>query len=82
MLESYGCTTLLVIESMDETSADCLEYMVDGAIELGRIETRDDVVRYVQVRKMRGTVHDLNKRAMEIRNSGILITNMKPFIGD
>jgi KaiC/GvpD/RAD55 family RecA-like ATPase len=82
MLESYGCTTLLVIESMDETSADCLEYMVDGAIELGRIETRDDVVRYVQVRKMRGTAHDLNKRAMEIRNNGILITNMKPFIGD
>ncbi len=82
MLESYGCTTLLVIESMDDTSADCLEYMVDGAIELGRIETHHDVVRYAQVRKMRGTQHDMNKRALEIRDTGVLITNMKPFIGD
>ncbi len=82
MLESYDCTTLLVIESCDETCADTLEYMVDGAIELGRIETRDDVVRYVQVRKMRGTAHDLNKRAIEIGDHGVLITGMKPFFGD
>lgn len=82
MLESYGCTTLLVIESCDDTSADCIEYMVDGAIELGRIETHHDVVRYAQVLKMRGTAHDMNKRAMEICDDGILITGMKPFISD
>jgi KaiC/GvpD/RAD55 family RecA-like ATPase len=83
MLESYGCTTLLVIESLcDDTTSECLEYMVDGAVELGRIETRQDVVRYAQVLKMRGTAHDLNKRAMEIRDSGIMITNLRPFIGD
>jgi KaiC/GvpD/RAD55 family RecA-like ATPase len=83
MLESYGCTTLLVIESLCEgTTSGCLEYMVDGAIELGRIETHQDVVRYTQVRKMRGTAHDLNKRAMEIHDNGILITNLRPFIGD
>jgi KaiC/GvpD/RAD55 family RecA-like ATPase len=56
--------------------------MVDGAIELGRIETHQDVMRYAQVRKMRGTAHDMNKRAMEIRDSGILITDLKPFLGD
>ena len=84
MLESYGCTTLLVIEnvSCDETPTATLEYMVDGAIELGRIETAQDVVRYAQIRKLRGTAHDMNKRAVEIRDNGILITNMKPFISD
>jgi KaiC/GvpD/RAD55 family RecA-like ATPase len=55
---------------------------VDGVIELGRVETHQDVVRYVQVRKMRGTAHDLNKRAMEIGDRGVLITNLKPFFCD
>jgi circadian clock protein KaiC len=82
MQESYGCTTLLVIEGCGETAEACLEYMVDGAIELGRIETHQDVIRYAQVWKMRGTAHDMKKRAMEIRDSGILITNLKPFIGE
>lgn len=82
MLESYGCTTLLIIEGSGDMSRECLEYMVDGAIELGRIETHHDVVRYMQVRKMRGTAHDMNKRAMEIGDKGIFITNMRPFVGD
>lgn len=82
MLESYGCTTLLVIEGGEGTAAECLEYMVDGAVELGRIETHHDVVRYAQVRKMRGTSHEMNKRAMEIRDDGVMITNMKPFFDD
>jgi KaiC/GvpD/RAD55 family RecA-like ATPase len=82
MLEGYGCTTLLVIEGCSDTAEECLEYMVDGAIELGRIETHHDVTRYAQVRKMRGTAHDMNKRAMEIRDNGILVTNMRPFIND
>jgi len=82
MLESYGCTTLLIFEGSRETATDSLDYMVDGVVELGRLETNQDVVRYAQVRKMRGTSHEMNKRAMEIRENGILITNMKPFFGD
>ncbi|OPY30937.1 MAG: circadian clock protein KaiC [Methanocella sp. PtaU1.Bin125] len=82
MLESYGCTTLLVFEGDSATSDPSVEFLVDGVIELGRIETHQDVVRYAQVRKMRGTAHDLNKRAMEIGEQGILITNIKPFYGD
>lgn len=82
MLESYGCTTLLIFEGDGTTSDPSLEFLVDGVIELGRVETHQDVVRYAQVRKMRGTAHDLNKRAMEIGDKGVLITNLKPFFGD
>ncbi len=82
MLESYGCTTLLIFEGDGTTSDPSLEFLVDGVIELGRMETHQDVVRYVQVRKLRGTAHDLNKRAMEIGDKGVLITNLKPFFGD
>jgi circadian clock protein KaiC len=82
MLESYGCTTLLIFEGEGTTSDPTLEFLVDGVIELGRVETHQDVVRYVQVRKMRGTAHDLNKRAMEIGDRGVLITNLKPFFCD
>ncbi len=82
MLEGYGCTTLLVFEGSRDAATDSLDYMVDGVVELGRIETHQDVVRYAQVRKMRGTGHEMNKRAMEIREDGVLITNVKPFFGD
>lgn len=78
VLESFGCTTLLVFE-LEGVQCGAAEYMVDGVIELGSIETQHDVTRYAQVKKIRGTRHDLNKRAIEIQDSGITISNMKPF---
>jgi KaiC/GvpD/RAD55 family RecA-like ATPase len=81
MLESFGCTTLLIFEegiSPDEF----LDYMVDGVVELGRIETRHEVVRYVQVKKLRGTRHEMSKRAMEIQDVGIIVSHMRPMLSD
>lgn len=80
ILESLNCTTILIFENQDLTQPDFMEFVVDGVVELGVIETREDVVRYVQVKKMRGTSHDMNKRAMEIQDSGIFITSLKPFL--
>lgn len=82
MLESMGCTTLLVFESRDTELSDFMGFVVDGVIELGIIETREDVVRYLQVKKMRGTSHDMNKRAIEIQQTGIIITNLNPFLSE
>jgi KaiC/GvpD/RAD55 family RecA-like ATPase len=80
ILESMNCTTLLIFESQNGEHTDFMEFAVDGVIELGIIETREDVVRYLQVKKMRGTSHDMNKRAMEIQDRGIIVTSLKPFL--
>lgn len=77
MLESFGCTTLLVFENGNQEMF--MDFMVDGVIELGRLETKHEVTRYIQVKKLRGTRHDMNKRALEIQDCGVIISNMKPF---
>ncbi|MCD1295175.1 hypothetical protein CUJ83_09210 [Methanocella sp. CWC-04] len=80
ILESLGCTTILIFENQVFEPTDFMEFVVDGVLELGIIETREDVVRYIQVKKMRGTSHDMNKRAIEIQENGIIVTNLKPFL--
>lgn len=80
ILESMGCTTLLLFENLSSAPIDFAEFVVDGVIELGVIESREDVVRYLQVKKMRGTSHDMNKRAIEIQHNGIIVSTLKPFL--
>jgi KaiC/GvpD/RAD55 family RecA-like ATPase len=49
------------------------EYLADGMVELGTIETYENVTRYIQVKKMRGTSHSMKKFQIEVGNKGLSI---------
>ena len=50
-------------------------FLADGVIELGLIEACEDVKRYIQVRKMRGVNHRLEKNQIVVGEEGISVLN-------
>ena len=48
-------------------------FMVDGLIRTGEIESQQDVMLYLQIKKMRATRHSRKKHLMEIGEAGISI---------
>ncbi|WP_455393151.1 RAD55 family ATPase [[Eubacterium] cellulosolvens] len=48
-------------------------FLVDGLIRTGEIETQQDVMLYMQVKKMRAVRHSRKKHLIEIGESGISI---------
>jgi len=72
MLKESGLTSFLVLEK--ETHEIYPEnYLVDGVIELGIIETKIFIKRYIQIKKMRATKHSLKKHQLTIDKDGVLI---------
>jgi KaiC/GvpD/RAD55 family RecA-like ATPase len=53
-----------------EASLPC-HFLSDGIIELGIHETSNDVIRYVEIKKMRGTNHSLKRFQISYKN-GVL----------
>jgi KaiC/GvpD/RAD55 family RecA-like ATPase len=70
-LNDLHTTNWIVMESYDLTgeSTAILPYhfLSDGIISLGMSETLDDVVRYLEVIKMRGVCHSLKKFQVSFR---------------
>jgi circadian clock protein KaiC len=74
---SYGVTTLLV----SEVGAGTVEYSVygveeaiaDGIIVLSDVDRGGDLLRTLQIVKMRGTVHSRAKYVMDLTPDGIII---------
>ena len=48
-------------------------FLVDGLIRTGEIETQQDVMLFMQIKKMRATRHSRKKHLMEIGEKGISI---------
>jgi len=48
-------------------------FLVDGLIRTGELESQQDVMLYMQIKKMRATKHSRKKHLMEIGESGISI---------
>ena len=48
-------------------------FLADGIINLGMMETMDDVIRYLEIIKMRGVNHSLNKFQMSYKRDGLKI---------
>jgi KaiC/GvpD/RAD55 family RecA-like ATPase len=46
-------------------------YMVDGLIQLGTIEKPEDVIRFIQVKKMRATEHSMRKYRLVVTKDGL-----------
>ena len=84
-LREIDVTTFLIVESLDNTAqiGECgvEHFLADGIFELGVIEEREPM-RYIQVKKIRGIAHDMNKYAFKVDNGmrvwGKLIDSRRP----
>ena len=76
-LSEKGCTTILVSEiSPAETRYSLYgveEAIADGIILMGNLERRGDLLRTLQVVKMRGTQHSRTKYVLDLTPVGVLL---------
>jgi len=71
-LRALGATTFIAAEVIKEKTIENLllgseEFLCDGIIELGTVEIENKVKRYLQVKKMRGVKHKMDKFSVDIR---------------
>jgi circadian clock protein KaiC len=76
-LFALGCTTLLVSEVAQAAGRLSLygveEAIVDGVILLGNVRRQGDIIRVLQVVKMRGTSHSRAQYVIELTPIGLLM---------
>ncbi|HLA47369.1 MAG TPA: ATPase domain-containing protein [Thermoplasmata archaeon] len=77
MLSSRGCTSLLVSEISPAEERYSLhgveEAIADGVLVTGNLERRGDLLRTIQVVKMRGTAHSRAKYVLDLTTVGVLL---------
>lgn len=77
VLSEQGCTSILVSEiSPAETRYSLYgveEAIADGIILMGNLERRGDLLRTLQVVKMRGTTHSRSKYVLDLTHVGVLL---------
>lgn len=76
-LAQAGCTAILISEvpagSEVYSPYGVEEAVVDGVVLLGNLERRGDLLRTIQVVKMRGTTHSRAKYILDLTSSGVLM---------
>ncbi len=76
-LSSQGCTSMLVSEVTTGSNAYSTfmveEALADGIILMGNMERRGDLLRTLQVIKMRGTTHSRAKYVLDLTPAGVLL---------
>jgi KaiC/GvpD/RAD55 family RecA-like ATPase len=71
-IRKYGVTAIMILET--QVVDDRPEYfLVDGIIELGTEKMGNDIKRYLQVRKMRATRHEMKPFLIEATDGGIKV---------
>ncbi|HYS99188.1 MAG TPA: ATPase domain-containing protein [Thermoplasmata archaeon] len=77
VLSAKGCTSLLVseIRSREEGYSrwGVEEALADGVVVTGNLERRGDLLRTLQIVKMRGTTHSRAKYVLDLTTSGVLL---------
>ncbi|MCE8426111.1 MAG: signal transduction protein [Candidatus Methanoperedens sp.] len=48
-------------------------FLADGIIELGIVEDKESVKRYIQIRKMRGVNHNMEKHQILVGKNGLMV---------
>jgi len=77
MVLDFACETGARLLLVSETSKDThLDYLVDGVLDMGFVDTGQEVYRYLQVRKLRGSSHDLRKYVGEINGNGFEVRGL------
>jgi circadian clock protein KaiC len=76
-LSDRGCTSILVSEISPTAERYSLygveEAIADGIVLMGNLERRGDLLRTLQVVKMRGTSHSRAKYVLDLTPVGILL---------
>ncbi len=78
-LRDMGLTSLVIMEEFEDQVAQHVTgigsevFLADGIIELGMYETREDVKRYIQIKKMRACKYDMRKYAIELSYDGFMV---------
>lgn len=73
-LRDSGLTSFITLELTEELGEYAPEYfLVDGVIEVGVIETQEDVTRYVQIKKMRAVKHSMKKHQLTVEEDGLAV---------
>jgi circadian clock protein KaiC len=76
-LSAAECTTLLVSEISPTherySTYGVEEAIADGIIVMGNLERRGDLLRTLQVVKMRGTQHSRTKYVLDLTTTGVLL---------
>lgn len=67
-----NCTGILVADANPSTSIESI--ISDGVIILGNYERRSDLLRTMQVLKMKATAHSRAKYVIDLTTCGVLIT--------
>jgi circadian clock protein KaiC len=85
LLSEQGCTTLLTSETppreLKYSMFGVEEFIADGIVFLSEMERQNDLVRTLQVIKMRGTEHSRARFMMDISEYGIsLAPLLKKFV--
>jgi KaiC/GvpD/RAD55 family RecA-like ATPase len=74
------CTTIMISEIPPQTFKYSMfgveEFIADGVILLSEFERKGELIRALQVIKMRGVAHSRNKYAMKILDEGINLIPM------
>ena len=85
-LEVLGCTSILVSEipprEITYSVFGVEEFISDGIILLGEFERKGDLLRTLQVIKMRGVDHPRHKEVMTITQNGINLMPMFKAYGE
>ncbi len=69
-----ACTAILVTDASPNASIESI--IADGVIVLGNFERRSDLLRTLQVLKMKATSHSRAKYVIDLTDCGVLITPM------
>jgi len=74
MLHKKGATAILV--SKAETAESGTGSVVDGIIQMGNLERKGDLLRTMQVPKMKGAAHSRAKYVIDLTSAGLLVTTL------
>jgi KaiC/GvpD/RAD55 family RecA-like ATPase len=72
-LTNQGCTTLLLLESKDESIVNLEDFLSRGVIRLHQINVSGEIQNAISINKMRGTDFDKHIRPMSITSNGIVV---------
>ncbi len=73
-LHEQGSTALLV--SKAATADSGTGSVADGIIQMGNLERKGDLLRTMQVPKMKGTAHSRAKYVIDLTAAGVLVTTL------
>lgn len=72
-LKDLGCTTIILSEMTEPNAYTTEQFLAHGVIFMHNFLSEKDMIRAVQIIKMRGTKHDCNMRKIRFTSDGLAV---------